>query len=79
MILLPSLLVFVLAVTTRRPIESLIAGSLVGLGMTHGMDLIGGFAETSLKVMMDETVAWIILVCGFMVSMIALLSLPSYS
>ena len=72
-ILIPSLLVFVLAVWTHRPIESLIVGSLVGLGMTHGTDLVSGFAQASLAVMMDETVAWIILVCGFMGSLIALL------
>ncbi|TFG38619.1 MAG: sodium:proton antiporter [Chromatiales bacterium] len=72
-ILLPSLLVLILAILTRRPIESLIAGSLVGLAMIHGTDLVSGFADTSLKVMMDATVAWIILVCGFMGSMIALL------
>lgn len=72
-VLIPTLLVFILAVTTHRPIESLIAGSLVGLGMAHGSDFISGFADTSLRVMMDETVAWVILVCGFMGSLIALL------
>ena len=72
-VLVPTLLVFVLAIVTHRPIESLIAGSLLGLGMAHGADFITGFAETSLRVMMDETVAWVILVCGFMGSLIALL------
>ena len=41
--------------------------------MLHGTDLVTGFADTSLRVMMDETVAWVILVCGFMGSLIALL------
>jgi len=72
-VLLPTLLVFVLAVLTHRPIESLVAGSLLGLAMAHGTGFISGFAETSLRVMMDETVAWVILVCGFMGSLIALL------
>jgi len=72
-VLLPTLLVFVLAVFTHRPIESLVAGSLLGLAMAHGTGFISGFAETSLRVMMDETVAWVILVCGFMGSLIALL------
>ncbi len=72
-VLIPTLLVFILAVVTHRPIESLIVGSLVGLGMAHGSDFISGFADTSLRVMMDETVAWVILVCGFMGSLIALL------
>ena len=70
---LPTLLVFVLAIATRRPIESLIAGSIAGLGLLHGNQFIRGFAETSIRVMTDEDVAWVILVCGFMGSMIALL------
>ena len=72
-VLIPTLLVFILAVATHRPIESLIAGSIVGLAMAHGSDFISGFADTTLRVMMDETVAWVILVCGFMGSLIALL------
>jgi Na+/H+ antiporter NhaC len=72
-VLIPTMLVFILAISTHRPIESLIAGSLVGLGMAHGSEFITGFADTSLRVMMDETVAWVILVCGFMGSLIALL------
>ncbi|MBT8080553.1 MAG: sodium:proton antiporter [Gammaproteobacteria bacterium] len=72
-ILLPTLIVLILAVVTHRPIESLVIGSLVGMGMVHGTGLIAGFADASLRVMMDETVAWVILVCGFMGSLIALL------
>lgn len=69
----PTLLVFVLAVATRRPIESLVAGSIAGLGMLHGSQFVAGFAETSIRVMTDEDVAWVILVCGFMGSLIGLL------
>jgi Na+/H+ antiporter NhaC len=72
-ILIPTLVVFVLAIFTHRPIESLIAGSLVGLIMIHGTGFIGGFAETSINVMTDEDVAWVILVCGFMGSLIGIL------
>ena len=72
-ILLPTLVVFALALLTHRPIESLIVGSIVGLIMIHGTGFVGGFAESSLRVMMDETVAWVILVCGFMGSLIAIL------
>jgi Na+/H+ antiporter NhaC len=67
------MIVFVLAVLTHRPIESLITGSVVGLIMIHGVSFVGGFAETSLRVMMDPDVAWVILVCGFMGSLIAIL------
>ena len=71
--LVPTLVVFFLAVITRRPIESLISGSLVGLGIIHGSQFIGGFAESSIRVLTDPDVAWVILVCGFMGSMIGLL------
>ena len=72
-ILIPTLVVFVLAILTHRPIESLITGSVVGLVMIHGTGFIQEFAATSVRVMMDETVAWIILVCGFMGSLIAIM------
>ncbi len=71
--LVPTLVVFLLAVITRRPIESLISGSLVGLGIIHGTQFIGGFAESSIRVMTDPDVAWVILVCGFMGSLIGIL------
>ena len=73
LVLLPTLVVFVLAILTHRPIESLITGSVVGLSMIHGLGFIAGFAETSIRVMTDPDVAWVILVCGFMGSLIAIL------
>ena len=71
--LIPTFVVFALALSTRRPIESLITGSLVGLIMIHKSGFVGGFAETSVRVMTDPDVAWVILVCGFMGSLIAIL------
>lgn len=70
---LPTLLVFALAIATHRPIESLIAGSLTGLTIVHGTGFVTGFADTSLRVLTDEDVAWVILVCGFMGSLIGVL------
>jgi Na+/H+ antiporter NhaC len=72
-VLVPTMIVFVLAVLTHRPIESLITGSVVGLIMIHGAGFVGGFAESSVRVMTDPDVAWVILVCGFMGSLIAIL------
>ena len=54
--LIPTLVVFILAVLTRRPIESLVSGSLVGLVMLNGSQFISGFAETSIRVMTDPDV-----------------------
>ena len=45
--LVPTLNVFLLAVIIRRPIESLISGSLVGLAIIHGTQFIGEFAVVS--------------------------------
>jgi Na+/H+ antiporter NhaC len=70
---IPTLIVFALAVWTRRPIESLIAGSIAGLIIVHGAGFVGGFADTSVRVLTDPLVAWVILVCGFMGSLIAIL------
>lgn len=71
--LIPTLLVFTLAIATRRPIESLVAGALLGLVMLHGDGFIGGFADTTLAVLTNDDVAWVILVCGFMGSLIGLM------
>ena len=56
----PTLIVFALAIWTRRPIESLVSGALVGLVILHGGGFVGGFADASLRVMTDEDVAWVI-------------------
>lgn len=71
--LVPTLCVFALALWTRRPIESLVCGSIVGLLILHGGGFINGFAESSIRVMTNEDVAWVILVCGFMGSLIGIL------
>ncbi|MEM1401959.1 MAG: Na+/H+ antiporter NhaC family protein [Pseudomonadota bacterium] len=71
--LIPTALVFSLALWTRRPIESLLSGSLLGLIMLDGMSFIGALAETSVAVMTDPDVAWVILVCGLMGGVIGLL------
>ena len=69
----PTLIVFALALWTRRPIESLVAGTLAGVILLHGWNFVGAFAESSLRVMTNEDVAWVILVCGFMGSLIGIL------
>jgi Na+/H+ antiporter NhaC len=71
--LLPTALVFTLAVWTRRPIESLLSGSILGLLMLQGRGFISGLAETSVNVLTDPDVAWVILVCGLMGGLIGLL------
>ena len=71
--LAPTALVFCLALWTHRPIESLLSGSLAGLLMLHGSGFVGAMAETSVDVLTDPDVAWVILVCGLMGGLIGLL------
>lgn len=71
--LIPTFVVLTLAITTRRTIESLIAGSIIGILIVSPGDPLGMLADKSLAVMTDEDVAWVILVCGLMGSLIALL------
>ena len=70
--LIPTLVVVILAVWTHRTIESLLAGTIVGLFMIAPTEPLSLAAEISLSVMQNETVGWVILVCGFMGSLIAL-------
>lgn len=69
---IPALLVVISAVITRRPIESLLLGTVVGLLMLSPADAITNFADLTQKILMSETVAWVIVVCGLMGSLIVL-------
>lgn len=71
--LVPALVVLTLAVLTRRPLESLIAGSVVGLLMISPSQLLTGFTDLAQKTMLNETIAWFVLVCSLMGSLIVLL------
>ena len=65
--LIPTIVVFVLAILTHRPIESLISGSIVGLIIIHGAQFIGGFAETSVRAIVcaraNPTLSWVSVSC----------------
>jgi Na+/H+ antiporter NhaC len=71
--LLPAAVAIVTAILSRRPIESLLAGVGAGLIMLGPGDALSNFSATLLAVMMDETIAWVIIVCGLMGSLITLL------
>jgi len=71
--LIPPLVVLVLAVWLRRPILSLIIGAVTGFLLLDPTQVLNNFASTSLKVMADETIGWLILVCGCFGALIALL------
>lgn len=73
--LLPTLLVLVVAVVSRRPFESMIAGCVAGLVMLNPFDLISPFADNMSTVLGNETIIWIVLVCGLMGGLIQLLEI----
>jgi Na+/H+ antiporter NhaC len=71
--LIPAAVAIVTAVLSRRPIESLLAGVFAGLLLLGPGSAVVNFSSILLQVMMDETIAWVIIVCGLMGSLIALL------
>ncbi|MCK2183939.1 Na+/H+ antiporter NhaC family protein [Halomonas getboli] len=71
--LIPTLVVLGMALLTRRTIESLLAGTVVGLLMVDPTTVITQGSDILLGVLGNDTVTWIILVCGLFGSLIALL------
>ncbi|GAB1109066.1 MAG: Na+/H+ antiporter NhaC family protein [Shewanella algae] len=71
--LVPPIVVLVLAIWLRRPILALIIGAVSGLLLLDPSQVLNSFADISLKVMADETIGWLILVCGSFGALIALL------
>ncbi len=73
--LLPTTAVVLIAIVSRRPFESMMAGCIAGLVMLNPTDLIAPFADNISKVMGDETIIWVVLVCGLMGAFIQLLEI----
>ena len=71
--LIPTVVVISIAVLTHRPILALLSGVIAGLLLINPATVIGGVADLSLEIMMDETIGWVIMVCGLMGSLIMLL------
>lgn len=71
--LLPAVVAIAAAIWTHRPVESLLAGVVTALLLNDPATAIPTFSETLLSVMMDETIAWVIIVCGLIGSIIVLL------
>ena len=73
--LIPPVVVLMLAIWLRRPILSLLLGSISGLILLKPNleNMLSKLADISLSVMADETIGWLILVCGSFGALIALL------
>ncbi|MFK5951594.1 MAG: Na+/H+ antiporter NhaC family protein [Desulfobacterium sp.] len=73
--MLPTILVLVVALYSRKPFESLLAGAVIGLIMVNKAELITPFCDSISSVVGDETIVWVVLVCGLMGGLITLLEL----
>ena len=71
--LLPAILILCVAVITKKPLESIFAGIIAGLLLLDPTHIVSGLGDLSMSVVMDETIAWIVLVCGMMGGLINML------
>lgn len=71
--LVPTLVVVAVALTTRKTFEALVGGSLAGYILLSGFQFFSNFTDSLLKVMQNETIGWVIMVCGLFGSLIHLL------
>ncbi|WP_417531452.1 Na+/H+ antiporter NhaC family protein [Marinobacter lipolyticus] len=71
--LLPSLLIVLVAVKTKRPLESIFAGIIAGSLLIDPTSLFTSLGDLSMNVVQNETIAWIVLVCGMMGGLINML------
>lgn len=75
--ILPTLSVLIIAVLSRRPFEAMMAGIVAGLIMLNPTNIINSFSENISAVMGNETIIWIILVCGLMGGLIQILEISN--
>lgn len=72
--LIPPLVVLLFAIWLKRPILALVLGAASGLlFLGSPKEALFNLGETSVRVMQDETIGWLILVCGGFGALIALL------
>lgn len=71
--LIPPIVVMATAVWLKRPILALVIGAVAGLLLLSPINALTSFSEIALKVMQDETIGWLILVCGGFGALIGLL------
>jgi Na+/H+ antiporter NhaC len=71
--LVPPLIVIVLAMLTRRSIEPLLIGSIIGYLMLDWRSFPDNILQSLIKTMQDESLVWVILVCGLYGALIHLM------
>lgn len=71
--LFPTLFVLAIAIISRAPFESLLTGVIAGLIMIDNSNVVSSLSDSLSTVMGNETIIWIVLVCGLMGGLIVLL------
>ncbi len=71
--LIPAIFLIIYIFVTKRILEALTLASVVGFLMVSRADALDNFSESILAVMMNEDIAWLIIVCGLMGSIITLI------
>jgi Na+/H+ antiporter NhaC len=71
--LIPAFFLIIYIFTTKRILEALTLSSIIGFVMVGQGDTLGTFSSSLLGVMMSEDIAWLIIVCGLMGSIISLI------
>ena len=71
--LLPSAFLLAYVFTTKRVLEGLVGAALVGFIIVGPGTFFQNFVDSSLTVMANDSITWVILVCGLMGSLIALI------
>ena len=70
---IPALFLIIYIFITKRILEALTLASIMGFFMVSRGDVLGTFSSSLLEVMMSEDIAWLIIVCGLMGSIISLI------
>ena len=72
---IPALLMIIYIFVTKRIIEALTIGAVVGFIMVgeSGSNTLQAFSDSLLATMMSEDIAWLIIVCGLMGGIISLI------
>lgn len=71
--LIPAAFLLVYIFYTKRILESLLLGGLLGFLMAHKSDFFSPLSESFLNIMINEDIGWLFIVCGLMGSIIALI------
>ncbi len=71
--LIPAAFLLIFIFYTKRILEALALGAMLGYVMKYGLGFFEPLSGELLNIMMDESIGWLIIVCGLMGSIIALI------